>query len=395
MNTTEFYQALLESAGLIVSEAGHVLQPTKSEDPIQVDGKDLVLPTKFYLDQNEWSEVHPFHPLCEDALMGQSPTFHILANIIRISLSQRFAALIKDVLTVGVTKELQQQVRDPSANEILAAFPDVKSGAIKSWATVYGTFAAGKHFASIYIARNKDFEGKQHQRVGETTFHVLEGDSDNSLLGAVIPKKDTAGIRALVTKVLETIPTTYGSNASVPYLDVLLRYYIEMAKRYNEIVTQFGAVITAKPIDMEWVEGFEDIERLRKRIPKLPGNAGVRSESDMVQKKKVDVEEKDNDAFSKIKTPKARASIKDMAPPWDEEDEPKRNTRSGRRPVEDVRPASGSIKDILHSKSDVEERYERSSGRSRARDTLFGGRRNTRVAPKDNGRGKAFSIRDV
>lgn len=389
MNVIDFYQSLLESMGLIVSEAGHVLRPSKDQDPLQIEGKDVVLPNKFYLNQNDWSDVHPFHPLCEDALMGQSPTFHLLNSIVRISISQRYAALIKDILKVATTKELQQQIKDPSANEITMVFPDVKSGAIKSWSSVYATFQKNQFFAGLYITRNQEIEGQQYQRVGTVRYPILEDESEKGLLGADITKKDTPGLRAIVAKVVETIPTQYCSNSSVPYFDTLIQYYIAMVKRYNELVEMFGEVLTTKPIPTEWMEGYDNLEKLRKRIPKLAGNAGVRVDNEAKRNAGVDAE--DDDAFANVKVPTTsrRAVVdEDDNPPWEEKERPQ-DRRS--------KPKSGgSILDMTHRRDDDEDDRDsrrssrRDRGRSRDRDSRRGSSRrdDRRSSRRDRGRSR-------
>lgn len=388
MNVIEFYQSLLESTGLIVSEAGHVLRPSKDQDPLQIEGKDVVLPNKFYLSQNDWSDVHPFHPLCEDALMGQSPTFHLLNSIIRISLSQRFSALIKDILKVATTKELQQQIKDPSANEITMAFPDVKTGAIKSWTSVYATFQHNQFFAGLYISRNQDINGQQYQRVGTVRYPILEDESEKSLLGADITKKDTAGLRAVVAKVVDTIPTQYCSNSSVPYFDTLLQYYIAMTKRYNELVEMFGDVLTTKPIPTEWMEGYDNIEKLRKRIPKLAGNVGVRVDTE--EKRNAGVEVEDEDAFAKVKVPTTSRRVGEDVdtPPWEDERPQDRRNKA---------PTGGSILDITHRQDDVGEEDDRLGSRrgSRGRHSERRRGRDDRRSARRDDRGTSRRGRDT
>lgn len=384
MNVIEFYQSLLESMGLIVSEAGHVLRPTKDQDPLQIDGKDVVLPNKFYLSQNDWSDVHPFHPLCEDALMGQSPTFHLLNSVMRIAISQKYAALIRDVLTVATTKELQQQIKDPSANEITTGFPDAKPGAIASWKKVYATFQANQFFAGLYISRNQEVNGTQYQRVGTVRYPILEDDSVKGLLGADITKKDTGGIRALVGKIVEPIPNEFCSNSSVPYFDTLMQYYIAMVTRYNQLVEMFGDVVTSKPISTDWMEGYENLEKLRKRIPKLPGNAGVRVDAEEKRNKGVEVE--DDDAFANVKVPATSRRTEeddDDTPPWEERPQDRRHKPK----------TGGSILDMTHRRDDDDEdddRYSRRRGRDSRRDR----RDDRRSSRRDDRRDDRRSRRD-
>lgn len=362
MNVIDFYQSLLESMGLIVSEAGHVLRPSKNQDPLQIEGKDVVLPNKYYLNQNDWSDVHPFHPLCEDALMGQSPTFHLLNSVVRVSLSQRYAALIKDILKVATTKELQQQIKDPSANEITMVFPDVKAGAVKSWSSVYATFQKNQFFSGLYITRNQEIDGQQYQRVGTVRYPILEDESEKGLLGADITKKDTAGLRAVVGKIVDGVPTQYCSNSSVPYFDTLMQYYIAMVKRYNELVEMFGDVLTTKAIPTEWMEAFDNVEKLRKRIPKLAGNAGVRVDNEPKRNSGVDVEE--DDAFANVKVPSTsrRAVVEDEddTPPWEEKGRPQDRRHKPK--------TGGSILDMTHRRDEEEDEDDRGRRRGSRRD---------------------------
>lgn len=407
MNAIEFYTALLESLGLTVSEGGVVLRPGKTETPLEINGKTVVLPTKFYLDQNEWSDVHPFHPLCEDALMGQSETLHLLNAVMRISLSTRYAALIKDILTVSTTKELQQQVADPSVNEITMVFPDVKAGAIKSWTSVYKMFNKNQYFSSLYINRNMEVDGKQYQRVGIPCYPILDDQDDTKLLGVAITKKDTAGIRALVGKIIEPIPKEFCSSASLPYFDTIIQYYIAMITRYNEIVKMYGAVIKSPLVPTDWIETFEDIERIRKRIPRLPGNAGVRIDTEC--KRNAGLEIDDDEAFDNLKVPAKRKRVvedEDDTPPWEDKPESKRERVVDRKASG---KKGGSILNVLHDDDDdrrgsnrrdrdYDDRRDRGRDRgrdrdrdSRSRDRGRGSRRNDR---RDDRRGSNRRERD-
>lgn len=278
MSALKFYEALLASNTAIITDDGKVLKPNKTKTPFKVGGKEVVLPTVERLRENVWDEIHPFHPLCEDVMMGQSPTLHLLMDIIKRNLTSKYTALIQDILTVSSNKDLQSKIVNPKAIKILSAYPEAKAGAVKSWAKVR-TKVASSFMLNCYISRSVVIDDIHYQRSGVVTCPILETREESSILGVQVTKKDAAGIYNLVYILLDDLCITYNSNHTVPYLDVLLQHYGAAVKRYNDVVEMFSPVITSEPIDYSWMEYWKDVETIRKAIPRLPGNAGTKIET--------------------------------------------------------------------------------------------------------------------
>lgn len=383
------YRSLLKATTLDISDSDKVLLP--SGKPAKIDDRELVIPSREWLKKNEWKEVYPYHPLCEDPLMGMSPTMQFTNLAIRNALSIKFSALIRDILMVIVDKDLQKQVKDASANEIMAVFAEAKKTSLASWSAVSKTFNKNQYFANVIINRNVVVDDKVVLRKGTVRVPILDNEDESTLLGVSIPKVHVAGIQALTHKLLEGVETNFESNAPRPYFDVLLQFFKAMAGRYNEILTMFGDVIDSGFIDLDWLEHFEDQERVAKMIPKLPGNAGVR----IADGKRGTGNDTDSEInpMENLVVPGTSARDEEDRPPWEESRRPQdRSPKSGGASISDM--LRGDDRDDRGRRDDRESRRgdrRRNDRGGRGRDS---GRGRDRYERDDRGRGRDSRRRD-
>lgn len=394
MEILDKYRSLLTSVGLRVTEGDFVVLPVKNESPVKVGGKEVVVPSKVYLDQNDWTKYHPFHPLCEDALMGQSPTIHLLQNAMNICLTSRYTALLSDIFTVVNDNDLAKTVASQKANELVSVYPEMKPTVIASWTAIRSVFTSDptKRFVSLVMSRSQQIDGTTYLRTGTSYCPLTEDRSDVGLLGAKISKKDTGGIRSIVSRILEPVPTIYKSNANAPYFDVLCQWFIAHANRYNEILGYFGKTISSEPIDISWEFSEDDYARLSRRIPPLPGNAGAKlvepkrgaGDPDDTElggnKSPIDVDDEppfdvadeadDADKPTRRKGKSGGKSWRDVADEADDDDDDDRRSRRrgrdrSRDRDRDRRDRRGRDRDRDHDRRD---RRDRGRDRDRSRD---------------------------
>jgi hypothetical protein len=353
MNCIEFYTSLIQTLGLDTSEADVLVKP--NGEALEIEEKPVVLPSKMYLNKNEWDDVVPFHPLCEDALHGQSPVFKAIYNVAVRTLIMRYSALIKDIIAVGNDKDLQSKISNPDMMEILKAYPDIKPGVSTTWSKIYKKLAEDKRpMLGLFIKNNQTIDGDFYQRVGRVYVPILEEDEENiddKILGVEVkPKKAVKGIRNIVHKVMGDLnEMTIKSNDRTPTCKVLLEFLYAAFSRYNELVEGFGEAISSEPVTLDWYDEIDNIDRFGKLIPKLPYNNGISLSKEEKQNAGVELDDVSQESKSLL-----NAS--------DDEDNsrlrnPERRSRPGMSKRGQEKASGGSLLDQVYD--DEEDRLSR------------------------------------
>lgn len=280
MKICNFYEAVLNSLDIKVSESGYVLKPN-DDQPFKVGKKDVVLPQKVFLDKNDWSELHPFHPLCEDTIMGQSSTMHFLQAISSVSFSIRLAELMQMVLTVASNNEMQKATSAKGLKVITEGAGNCTVTNAKAWKKII-TKLGEKPLVKIYLMRNEKIDGKSYKRAGRIYIPILDRVSDTEIMGVTVSRNTADSIYGLLEYIAEPFVTEIGSNEPTPYFDTMLQLIASFTERYNEIVKAFAKVTTLKPIDLSWTNDVKSAIKVRKHITQLPGNAGTKLKVDSV-----------------------------------------------------------------------------------------------------------------
>lgn len=274
MKVQKFLQEVVESLGATVTDAGVVLNPA-TQEPYQIGEKDVVIPLKTYLEENMWDTLHPFHPLCEDVMLGQSPTYHFMLRLWRANTTIKFLKLIKVILDVAADPKLSAEVKDPAFAKL--PIPKVKETTIAAWKRLMARFAK-EHFLKLYVSRSEDIDGEKFLRRADLNIPLLETEGGKPFgVQASIPDSNT--IRELVEFLFRPMLKPMGSNHAIPYLDVLLQMQMATAKQYNKYVKMLSKVQKLEPMPTGWFKEYPDMDKFRKHIPKLSGNEGVKLET--------------------------------------------------------------------------------------------------------------------
>lgn len=387
MKVQQFEQDILESLGAKVTDAGVVLNPM-TEEPYQIGGKDIVIPTKHYLDQNDWSEVHPFHPLCEDVMMGQSETYHFMLRLWRANTTVRFMTLITAILEVANDPKLAKEVKNPEFAKL--PIPNVKDTTLKAWKKLRGHFKK-EHFLKLYVSRSEDIDGTKYLRRADLNIPFLETEGGKPF-GLQISIADANTLRELVKHLFEPILKPHGSNHAIPYTDVLLQVQKATAEQYNKYADMLSKVHSLPLIPLEWLSAYDDMDKFRRHIPKLPGNEGTKL--DTGAKTRQAGVEPETDLYSQANVAR-KPQVERVV-----DDEPPFEPDTVRRRRDDKASGSGrvSLNDMMRDPEDLrDDRDDRGRGRGR-RDDRRGGidlldRRSRRRDDRDD-RGRGRGRRD-
>ena len=182
MNTVEFYTSLLSSVGLVIDANGTVMKPD-GKSAYKVDSKELVLPTNAMLDENEWSKRHPFHPLCEDALLGQSPTIRWLTKVVRAYIIEHLCSTMTLILDVASKPTLQEEVKDPKAHDILVHAKNARDKTLAAWKDIENAIKSGTiDPVSIYLSRSNPGTDAKFFRTCTVSMDILADKTNDAYI---------------------------------------------------------------------------------------------------------------------------------------------------------------------------------------------------------------------
>ena len=85
MDLLELYTAIVESAGWNVNSEGFV---TAFKGPVEIAGKQMVMPTKKILRNPDWDNHIAFHPMSENVMRGESAVLFELRNQMQFKLKE-------------------------------------------------------------------------------------------------------------------------------------------------------------------------------------------------------------------------------------------------------------------------------------------------------------------
>ena len=274
------YEAILNSMYCTVDADGRIIHEMVKE-PFKINDKDVVLPTKELLVENNWEKRHPFHPLSEDILMGQSPTIHFLIKRVTAGLTLRISTLMSSMLAVAASTDLQGRLQDGAYVAFLEPANHAKTSTVNGWGKVMSSFKTTQ-FLSMYVARAKVIGDKPFLRVANIASPYLEDTTDDVMLCGVKlnSKADKRMIVALLRSLLPEKLLEVGCNGNVPYFESILTLHRNIHKHLNDVVKPFKPLANEldgfKPFKLDWWKWVKDngLEQFIGLIPALPGNEG-------------------------------------------------------------------------------------------------------------------------
>lgn len=290
MNLIDLYKSILECGNLTTDDDGYV-SVMRSNAPVLINGKRLVLPTNNHLTSGNWSEKIIFHPLSENILRGESEIITKMRSVFNIRLNYTFAAIAQNLFSI-VASAAEHHLLNPEQSEMLSAISEVDETTIDLFNKII--FAAikespDKAFINIFLKRGGVINGKKHSRVGVVTFPLYDEikNSDQEIFhGIKLRVKDKLAIKQLYEYILPSLdkPESYnfGSDSSIaPFLHALMGTVLGIGSKFNDILELFTKEIDDSEmlvLASDWVETFENLGEMLPQIRLIPmqqGNEGT------------------------------------------------------------------------------------------------------------------------
>lgn len=288
MNLLETYTAVLKTAKLTVSEDGYVSSEIFGEKkPFLVDGKRLVLPTKEQLRNPDKENRILFHALWENPLhYGESVVLSAFRSALNTRLNASFALLFANLFQLA-TSVAEHKKLNPDQSEFLSEVKDTDEKTFDRLAKIINEMPLGqnkKAFISIYLKKGGKINGQAFKKAAIVTFPFYEEllNCKDHVYGIQIRQKDKNAfinlMKFLFVKIDEENAYSSGSNSDVaPSLECIMGALGKIGEVINCQAETFRGIIDDTDeilIDHNWVEAFQNIERLLPQIRQIPPQIG-------------------------------------------------------------------------------------------------------------------------
>lgn len=302
MKILELYKAIAESLDIVVEDDLFFTFNGESLDPLNHKAggvsRQLVLPTYERIKAGFKDELHPFHPLCESVIEGQSPTIKFLQKAMRRALHLKGLMLVEEVLKVACGKKkprsavyanLIAQVTEGLKN------PKMDETLFKSWEKLRNDIIADEmKIPQIFLDANKEIDGKKFSRVCYYTHKFIDEAEDGSQIffkTKLHRKADKTILLRLCNEIFGFFPSETGSNDERPYFASLMRAWREFVIKFNKVAHSLHEVVKVDKLNDEWVSEIDDLEKYEDKIQTLALNSGDVSSKPREEKKTVSVSE--------------------------------------------------------------------------------------------------------
>lgn len=299
MNLLKLYEEILKTGLMSVDHEGMVSQPksySAEEDgpvePTVIDGKRLVIPTKYHIDNPDKQQKIVFHPLSENALQGESAVISKLKTMCSVAVNMSIYHLIRNFLNLALSTEEHKKL-SPEQSELLSVLKDVDTKTEKDFMKIIlqGIKRDGSDglFFKVFLKRGGSVHGKKYSRVGVVTFPIYEELSKENTehFGITLRKKDQGVLRKLLEYILPRIAEVQGYDAgsdddNAPYLEALMQSIAGVGGDVNKRINEFEEFIDfpeGLKIKLRWQKAFQDLNDFLpevRRIPSQYGNQGNR-----------------------------------------------------------------------------------------------------------------------
>lgn len=289
MKLLELYTSMLKTAGMVVSDTGHVSGRLKlgstETTPVTVEGKRLVLPKREQLSNPDWENRVVFHPLSENILRGESKVVEKFRMALTLRINMVLGRIIQNLLTVAASKAVHPKLT-PDQSALLAFTGHIDDKTVQHFDKIHDLISITdptKSLVSIYLKRSGAVHGKKYKRAGIVTFPIYEDlKKGDHVFGVKLRAKD----REILTKLLEFIfpgieeaeKYNRGSDSEVaPYVDALMKTMAGLASPLNDLIEGYkGHLEDADDLlfESEWMETFDNLEVMWPEIRAIPMQAG-------------------------------------------------------------------------------------------------------------------------
>lgn len=307
----KLYKAILEAMGSVIKPTGEIMFSLGGKEyPITVNGMQLYLPTSEILEGNTIDKVF-FHPACEHILSKETEVFKIVRKMSAMSLLNQFSTIVPIILKVSKgtpKKSWKQNVLDlitPLKSITQARNKEIQSLCSKITPEVPNE-GPDLRFVHFKVTKGGGRSTSLNERVYYKTvpsfpfYNELikrlarsEGQPDNTLIELGGDSYSRGAINALSHIFQYALPAVLNPDDCVsesvkPTAARLVSYltnYVELAEELNRAINTFRVEFNKEgiyPLEVNWVEDFDNIEDIYTQIPMLDYNGHNTQEETVV-----------------------------------------------------------------------------------------------------------------
>lgn len=295
MNIFDFYTSQLASWGFQRDGDKLVFGDDKSPAYFTYNKvkRRLVLPTsgmlKAGMEDDDGTECHAYHPLCESVLYGESGTNRFMKKAIINQMWNLSMQLIEYVLEVAAEEkpvrlasykkwlsDICEGIKDPKLDKVLQ----------QSFVTLMNYVRDNvdeKKRLQLFIAKDLTVDGVKYMRAANFR-HCFEEEGEDgtaTYFGATLRRKqDKVILHRLLTTIFGWYPPVTGSNDDRPYFGCLARGWANYVINYNQIVKGLKDHTPLRPLDDAWIAELDSLEKYNNKVQTLPYNVGPRNENE-------------------------------------------------------------------------------------------------------------------
>lgn len=292
------YEQMLETAWAGVDENGYIYTKRYAEDgtiikhPMQIEKKNVLMPTQANLSNMNPEKETAFHPLNENPIKGESAALAKLRHAISTRVNYSTMTILTGLLSLSNNKEAHRKL-NPEQSELLSVLKEVSDSTVESFARlVTASLGNGLQnaFIKFYMRRGGKLNDVTYSRCSMVSFPFYEdlvAGKDTRIY-----KKDVAVLLKLFEFMFPKIATpeaySVGSDSQVaPYTDAFFRSLIELIGSINNMADIYGDFLEDKDrlkIEAEWAEELPHLQDMIKEIRMIPrqvGSEGSEKRSDI------------------------------------------------------------------------------------------------------------------
>lgn len=336
MSLLKLYEQILDTAGLQADKDGLIsdkasFDPDGKAEPTIIDGKRLVMPTKWQLDHPDLDKKIYFHPLGEDGLSGESAVLKKLKIATSTRINFAIFTLIRSFIALGLSVADHAKL-PPTAIEVLSILKNIDEKSEQDFIRVIlngiKQHSMKDFFYKVYLKRGGKIGSKQYSRVAVITFPFYEEVSQDKqdFYGVKLRKKDNLVLKKLMEFIIENIAEVHAydqgsDNEQAPYLDSLMKATYAVSKGLNEKIDTYHKWIEQYEkikISLDWFDTFNSLDTLLpeiRRIPRALGNMGNMKVEDKL-KAEQNLSETIQQSLKEVRNEKDVIEEK-QTPPWE------------------------------------------------------------------------------
>lgn len=281
------YRQILTFAGFEVEKDDtlHIYLDGK-DYPADIDGKKIKFPTDEALRAFDAEREVIFHPLQEFVGRGESDIVRKLRRILNVRLNLATLFVIDGLMDI-LSNQATHSKMNPEQRELLRSV-SVVDGTLRAKFNSIAVSAFSESpdslFVNMYLKKSGVYRGEKHARVGIVSFPIYSSEFSATKKFKKDEWETVLQIMRFVFPDSETDPEAYNNfsdSNDCAWLSCLLNTSAGLAERINTLQDLYKEFLNPDNLiefNMDWVDGFNNLEQYRKEIMMIPsqrGNEGV------------------------------------------------------------------------------------------------------------------------